>query len=299
MENLKPSMYCGASSHHIHCENFEFKTGEKLLIFGRDEVDNTTTWLDLKNCTGRITPETFSLFTALDYINFEGCTLEFSAKAFAAVKNIKAIDIRESKVSISKEIFEDCETLESVHLKDLKIPDQDCFSPLKKLNMLTIEECQFENSNGNIFRNLFSLQYLIIERCELPIFGDVHQDLKNLEMLILMHNKIGELKCDGIFNLLKLKEIAIFNNETVSVINYERFQTMPLLETILFENNVYKTLDFRAFPSLKLVKIGTLTDVPTPADDELFKKFDDMNITYQFTFCGKIEVDMSKVMICA
>ncbi|XP_072402960.1 uncharacterized protein [Diabrotica undecimpunctata] len=54
MENFKPSMYCGASSHHIHCENFEFKTDEKLLVFGRDEVDNKSTWLDLNNCTDKI-----------------------------------------------------------------------------------------------------------------------------------------------------------------------------------------------------------------------------------------------------
>lgn len=52
---MEPSCYCGASSGHVHYENFSLSEQEPIKLFGRDELDEQTFWLDMNNCTGNIT----------------------------------------------------------------------------------------------------------------------------------------------------------------------------------------------------------------------------------------------------
>lgn len=50
---MEPTSYCGASFGHVHCENFVLNKEDPLKLFQRNEIDEDTFWLDMKNCSGK------------------------------------------------------------------------------------------------------------------------------------------------------------------------------------------------------------------------------------------------------
>lgn len=50
---MESSGYLGASKHHAICENFILKE-QPINVFGREEILPEITWLDMKNCCGKL-----------------------------------------------------------------------------------------------------------------------------------------------------------------------------------------------------------------------------------------------------
>ncbi|XP_057668108.1 uncharacterized protein LOC130901049 [Diorhabda carinulata] len=295
---MEPTMYLGAMSNHVHCENYQFKIDEKLLMFKRNEVLDNITWLDVKNASGTITPDTFSNVPNLKILNFKNCNLDFLQRSFEFLEKLTSVTIENSNIIIKKEIFEGNETISSLQFIEMKFSGDECFTHLKKLNYLLIDDCVFENSKGGIFNGLENLEYFILKNSKLTGLSDIFKDMQKTTLLSILNNKIGEFDYRSIPKLTKLRNLSIFNNEISTDIDYKLFEG-TLLENIMFDTNVFlKYIDFRAFPALKCVEIGTLTDIITEEEQELIDKLKSMNIQYQYTFCGKVVVDMSKVQIC-
>lgn len=59
---MEPTSYCGASRGHVHCENFIFSEGNPLKLFESDEIDEITSWLDMKNCSGNLSYINYDIF---------------------------------------------------------------------------------------------------------------------------------------------------------------------------------------------------------------------------------------------
>ncbi|CAH1104781.1 unnamed protein product [Psylliodes chrysocephalus] len=292
---MEPRIYCGASSRHIHCENYNFKVGEALKIFGDENPNEMTTWLDLRKCTGTIDSTSLSLLPAMSYLNITESIIEILPKAFESLPKLKSIDFRNTKTSINKEIFEGSK-IKQLYLENLSIPD-DCFYHLKSLDNLTFENCKLKKFDASTLSNL---EYLSFQKCQIEVLDDFHSCIQKLENLFIMENKIGEINFKAILKLINLKWLARFGNETTSAINYEEFQKLPKLETILFENSVYKNINFSSFPNLKQVQIGSYTDIPTDEDNELMEKLKNLNLVFQLQYCGPPKkIDLTKVMICA
>lgn len=49
---MEPTSYCGACFGHVHCENFALNAEDPVKLFKRNEIDEDTFWLDMKNCSG-------------------------------------------------------------------------------------------------------------------------------------------------------------------------------------------------------------------------------------------------------
>ncbi|KAG5862493.1 hypothetical protein JTB14_002916 [Gonioctena quinquepunctata] len=69
------SVYLGASSHHVHCENYVLEEGEPFKVFG-DGIYEGGEWLDMRNCSGVIDSTTFTLLPNMDYLSMDGCNIE-------------------------------------------------------------------------------------------------------------------------------------------------------------------------------------------------------------------------------
>lgn len=295
---MEPTMYLGAMSSHMHCEHYQFKTDEKLLPFNVNEVNENITWLDVKNGLGIITPDTFNNVPNLKVLNFKKCNLKFLPKSFAFLKKLTSISIENCNTLVTKEMFEGNETINSLYFYTIKFPGHECFTHLNKLEYLLMDGCDIENSKGGVFNGLQNLEYFILKNNKLTGLSDIFKDMHNLRVLSISNNKIGEFDYKSIPKLKKLRNLSIFNNEISTDINYKLFERAPL-EHIMFDTSVFlRYIDFQAIPTLKVVEIGTLTNSLTQEEEELVNKLNSMNIQFQYTFCGKVVVDMTQVQIC-
>ncbi|CAG9821933.1 unnamed protein product [Phaedon cochleariae] len=303
MEEL-PAVYCGASENHIHYDNFVLKEGEPMKPFMRDEVDEKCTWLDVKKCSGYIDSSTFTLFPCVEYITIDECIIQnCSPKAFEQLAKLKALDIRNSEFPVKKNIFEGAKNVESLSISNFHFKDNDdIFSNLSGLLSLTLENCTFGVIEKDMFSGLHTLKYLSINESKIDkISSDCFNDLENLEELGIRDNKIDEFDPKGILKLINLKRLSLHNNETSSEINYEIFQQLPALESFLFDNIIYESLDFSGFKTLKNVEIGFSKEKDdNTSKTAIFEKLKSMNIEYQFVFCGKVSFDKNNkdVMVC-
>nr|XP_023014190.1 leucine-rich repeat-containing protein 70-like [Leptinotarsa decemlineata] len=297
---MEPTTYLGASSHHVHCENYILKEGEPIKLFGDSEIYPGAEWLDMKNCSGVIDSSTFSLLPNMDYINMDGCNIEDCfPKAFSPLEKLRALDIRNSKFPIKNEIFEDSKNISSLSLSNMKIPTSNIFGHLNNLESLSFSECVFEQLNKDIFSGMNNLKYLSISDSEIGnISTDCFDDMLNLEGLSIRDNVIGNVDCSSILKLTNLNRFSFHHNTTSSDIDYDAFHQLTSLESILFETSVYKSLNFDDFPNLKTVEIGYFDEEKMPDEDEVIEKLKLKNITFQYVFCGKVEYDMDDMQVC-
>ncbi|CAG9854411.1 unnamed protein product [Phyllotreta striolata] len=296
---MEPKIYCGASSHHVHCENYNFEPGKALKLFGNENPDERTTWVDLRNCTGTLDSTSLSLLPALDYLNITDSSVELSPKVFSSMPKLRALTIgNNSKTTIRKEFFEEC-AVQNLTIEDSQIPTGDCFAHLKSLDNLTLKNCTLEKFNDETVSNLHLLKYLYIDKCQIGSLGDFHEHVPQLEYLYISENKMQQFDYEGIAKLEKLNTLGMYANEVGTDINYEVFQKLPKLETISFDTAVYKNLKFTEYPSLKTVHINTPTDVLNDEEQKVMDELEKLNINFEYHYYGPLNIDYSKVLICA
>lgn len=255
----------------------------------------------MKFFVGIISIKTFTLTPKLQIINLMNCKIEkVWDGSFASLKELKSLDIRGTAFSIEINTFADCK-LKSLYLTDLEI-NLENLSQLKYVEDITFTNCKFSIIKKDVFSSMVSLNTLTFSSCEINIIDvNAFDDISKLVELRFSDCTIDELNCNSFLKLTSLQHLTLQGSTFKQHVNYNIFKNLPLLESIFFDLNVYKDLDFSGYLKLKTVRIG-FNDENEETEEDLRKyvisKLNQNEINYELVFTGKVEVDMNDVQIC-
>lgn len=218
------------------------------------------------------------------------------------MKSLNSLTITTSKLPLYSDTFDSANTLECLSLSDVEDIGPNIFISLQNLEQLTLEKCNLGNVSQETFSGLEKVTYLRISECEISdLSEDAFEPLKNLDMLIVSENKIGNLNWDAFLTLDNVTDLSFCDNSFDSTVNYDIFKKLPKLETIHFEMEVYKDLDFDGFPALK--KVNFSMQESNDLVKMITEKLEAKNIECEFVLSGKVQLDMDggddELQICA
>lgn len=248
---------------------------------------------------GLIDSKTFSLIPKLEILNLMNCNIQKVAdNSFGNLNNLKSLDVRESTFPIDTNTFINCK-LKSIYLSDLEI-DLEKLSTLKFLEEITFTNCTFSVISKAAFSDFGLLKSITFSSCKInKINFDAFHDLGHLTELRITECILEFLDTNCFSNLISLKNLSFHANAINSDINYEVFQNLPSLETILFDLEIYKNLDFQKYCNLKTVEIGYNDETDEELRNSIISMLTDKKLHYELVFIGKVVVDMNEVQICA
>lgn len=295
---MEPSTYCGASEDHVHYDNHELIAEKAIKLFDVEGIDENTFWFDMRNCSGSMDEITFSLLPNIQLISIEKCDIQSCSKAFAPIEKLKTLHINKSNFPFEAKAFEDNKGITTLHIQDVKSPLAACFQYLNKLEHLSLEGCSLETINRDFFTGLVSLKGLSISKCQIKeIDADTFRDLSHLEGLDIRDCEIAEISCDAFYNLSNLNFLSFHHNKTGPEIDLNNLNKLEALQTIHFDTNVYRSLNFENFLNLKKVKIGFGGEEDIEVED-IIEMLKSKNISTEFVFCGSIDYDSDEMEEC-
>lgn len=302
----EPTTYYGASSGHVHCENYNFQPNVPLKIFKRNEVFNDVTWLDITNCTGTLDQNTFKNLPNVRHLNISSSDLEkIEPRTFSSLRNLTSVGIWKSKIPFAENLFENCDNLE--HLSFTKLKNGitvRIFQNVKNLNYIMFDRVPELNLGEDFFLGLSNLKYLFVKNCAIENFSEkVFEPLGNLEAMYFKGNSLKHFSSSAFLKLTNLKTFELRDNSTNSSekldINYQIFESLPLLESISFPEKYLSELNLNNFKSLKTVQL-----LEGKASEDIQQKLASKNISIEWLPDipdSNQEVDLSdpNIQICA
>lgn len=181
--------------------------------------------------------------------------------AFYKLPDLRDISILQSQFSsVQSDSFSLCKNLENLTIQhsSLTCAPEKSTSGRIPLNYFTELTCRNSTVSGLTRASFYDLSYVkkfIIDASTLNILrNDIWDDLICITKLSITSTVAAELDLSIITKLISLQYLALYQVETNVIIDFNIFQSLPNLQTIRFDANVYQTLDFDAFTSLKTVE---------------------------------------------
>lgn len=187
--------------------------------------------------------------------------------SFSKLSSLQTIYISKSQLSsLYFDSFSTCSNLRIIQFNNSRINVAMSTSSrsfrLQYFSQLSFQATVVSGLTRNAFYGLRSLTKLEFEFSEITsISFDAFYDLERITYLSIKSCTILDFDFKQILRLKSLKYLALTNIRTNSVINYNQFGNLPNLETIVFDLQVFDSLDIDRFPKLKNCKIGVDEDV--------------------------------------
>ncbi|XP_060533556.1 uncharacterized protein LOC132706307 isoform X2 [Cylas formicarius] len=275
----EPKTYCGASSHHVHCEDYKFQHKIPLRLFNTDKKYDNFRWLDIKRCSGVLDSHTFINVSGVQVLGIIDCEfVEIGVKSFEILQGLSSISVWKSKFPFTDASFDNCPSVKS--LSFIKCPNTVMLKGLAGFNML---------------------KSLFIDRSVVNVNGGAFDDLKELECLSLSNSNLENFDYKVLLKLQSLKKLTFFGNtigNQTELIDYQIFDRLPNLEAIMFPAEAVKSLNFRAFGKLKLVQL----DINDEAAERLLNFLTEKNIIFEWTSFDELpDIDEHdpNILVCA
>lgn len=182
---------------------------------------------------------TFSKFPDLRAVNISKCAIKhLSCDTFSPLRRLEALTIDQSTVNV--------EVSTTAH---------------NRLPLPYFDELNFENStvtglSKNVLYDFSALRSLRFDYSNITnISSNVFDDLSSITRLQIRSSRVRNFDFALISKIDSLQYLALHNLETDTQIDYNVFSSLPNLERVLFDMNVYEELNFESFSSLRSVDI--------------------------------------------